>query len=95
MKFYKVYEILDNTEEELESYPRYFVGAFKEEIGAKQLCKIIDIADCNSTKIEYGEIIEQDVRDLFVYGLKGGDCLKELAILIKRYHPINDDELIK
>jgi len=99
-KFYKIYEILDNVEEELECYPEYFVGAFLSEESAKELCKYIDISDCNSTKIEYAEITEQDIKDIEEFGLQGFDeeGLKEISKLLKEYkknNKQNNEELIK
>ena len=72
-KFYKVYEVEDNIREKLESYPTYFVGAFVKEADAIELCGVIDIAKCNSTKIEYGEITLSDIEDLKEYGLEAAD----------------------
>ncbi|MBE5746226.1 MAG: hypothetical protein E7359_02945 [Clostridiales bacterium] len=97
MKLYKVYEILDNTEEKLDSYPTYFVGAFKEEINAIQLCQAIDIADCNSTKIVYDEIVRGDIEDLYIYGLKNIDfeAAQELKKLVKIYEKENKNNLEK
>ena len=71
--FYKVYEILDNVEEVMTSYPTFFVGAFLNNEMAKMLCKNIDIANCNSTKIVYGIINSKDIEDLKYYGLQGCD----------------------
>ena len=80
-KFYKVYEILDNVSDELESYPTYFVGAFSNEEDAIDLCFIIDSADCNSTKVVYDEITYGDLEDLKVFGLQSADepALLEMA----------------
>lgn len=98
-KFYKIYEILDNFEEELDCYPQYFVGAFVNKNSAEELCKYIDIADCNSTKIEYGEILESDIKDIEEFGLQGFDeeCLNEISKLIKEYKKKNNknEELTK
>lgn len=72
-KFFKVYEILDNVCEELEVYPTYFVGAFSNEPDAIELCGIIDVAECNSTKIVYGGITQEDIEDLKQFGLQSAD----------------------
>lgn len=74
-QFYKVYEILDNVEENLQAYPTYFVGAFVHNDMAEMLCKNIDIANCNSTKIVYGIITQKDIDDLKYHGLQGCDKL--------------------
>ena len=93
-KFYKIYEILDNIEEELGCYPEYFVGAFVSEESAKELSKYIDISDCNSTKIEYAEITEQDIKDIEECGLQGFDeeALKEICRLMKEF---KNEDLVK
>jgi len=72
-KFFKVYEIIDNVNDDLESYPTFFVGAFLKEKDAINLCNVIDISNCNSTKIIYGEITESDINNLKEYGLQGAD----------------------
>lgn len=97
MNFFKVYEILDNVEEKLENYPTYFVGAFVNKNSAEELCKYIDIADCNSTKINYGEILESDVLDLQNFGLQGFDeeALKEIKNIFNKLKKQNNEEIIK
>ena len=70
--FYKVYETLDNDPEDSEC-PTYFVGAFQDKERSNNLCKAIDICDCNSTKIVYGEITKKDVVGLKKFGLHAAD----------------------
>ena len=79
-EFFKVYEIIDNVNDNLEIYPTFFVGAFLKEEDAINLCYVIDISNCNSTKIIYGEITESDINDLKQYGLQGADKLALLQI---------------
>lgn len=82
--YFKVYEVLDNVLEQQDTYPTYFVGAFLDKKMAEGLCKCIDIADCNSTKILYSVITPKDVQDLKKYGLKAADssALSEIKKLI-------------
>lgn len=92
--FFKVYEILDNVSDELEIYPTYFVGAFKNESDAIQLCEIIDIADCNSTKTVYGEISQEDIEDLKQFGLQSADeeALLQIERMLKEKEKGEGDE---
>lgn len=99
-KLYKIYETLDNTELEPECYPRYFVGAFEKKEQAEKVCMCIDIADCNSTEIEYGEISEDDIKDVLEFGLQGFDekCLKIVGEMLKKFKSkikITENEIIK
>lgn len=96
-KFYKIYEILDNVEQELNCYPTYFVGAFSKKESAEETCEYIDIADSNSTSIEFGEITESDIKDLNEFGLQGFDeeGLKEIGRLMKKYKQNKKEELVK
>ena len=89
--YFKVYEVLDNVLEQQDTYPTYFVGAFLDKKMAEGLCKCIDIADCNSTKILYGVITPKDVQDLKEYGLKAADssALSEIKKLINQ--PVNEN----
>lgn len=80
-KFFKVYEIIDNTYEDMKVYPTYFVGAFVNKKQAIKLCNVIDIVYCNSTKIVYGGITSSDINDLKKYGLKAAD--KSALIVIE------------
>lgn len=84
--FYKVYEILDNTSEELTVYSVYFVGAFADKKMAESLCECIDVANCNSTKIIFGNITKNDVIDLKTHGWQGGDkeVLEEISAILKQ-----------
>lgn len=84
-KFYKVYEIIDNVCEELDSYPTYFVGAFVNERDAIELCGIIDVTECNSTKIIFDEITYSDIEDLNKYGLQAADepALLQMASMLE------------
>lgn len=92
--FFKVYEILDNVSDELEIYPTYFVGAFVNEADAIQLCEIIDIADCNSTKTVYGEITQEDIEDLKQFGLQSADeeALLQIERMLKEKEKGEGDE---
>ena len=93
-KFYKVYEIIDNVCEELQVYPTYFVGAFVNPKDAQDLCKSIDISNCNSTKIVYDEITMGDVNDLKQYGLQMADeqAIAQIKFLLKSIHKNQDLE---
>ena len=93
-KFFKVYEILDNVEVEMESYPTYFVGAFENEPDAIELCGMIDIAECNSTKIVYGEITSADIEDLKQFGLQSADeaAILEIAAMLKNQSKTKTEE---
>lgn len=95
MKYYKVYEILDNIEIKQDIYPVYFVGAFEKEEDANKLCEVIDIMDCNSTHIEFNEITKQDVLDLKKFGLQAADksAMQEIEKIIKNLN--KEDELTK
>ena len=96
-KFYKIYEILDNIEEELECYPKYFFVAYLNKKSAEDACKNIETADCNSTKIEFAEINENDIQDIDEFGLQVFDeeVLKEIARLKKEYKNNRVEELVK
>lgn len=84
-KFYKVYEVEDNVSYEAESYPAYFVGAFVDEAAAIELCGVVDIAKCNSTKIVYDEITYSDIEDLKIYGLEAADeeALNQMSSMLE------------
>lgn len=85
-KFYKVYEIEDNVEYKSDNYLTHFVGAFKDKNKAESLCICIEVANCNSTKIEFGEITIEDAKDVVEYGLNSidFDTMVELDKLIKQ-----------
>ena len=92
-KFYKVYEVLDNVSDELEVYPTYFVGAFLQEADAVELCGVIDVADCNSTKIVHDEITYADIEDLKVFGLQAADetALAQIATMLENQPKANEN----
>lgn len=90
-KFYKVYEILDNTEEIMDTYPTYFVGAFLDKEEAEILRIMIDITDCNSSEIKHDFITENDVKDLKNFGLKSCDDTAKEEIL--KYLKPKDKEI--
>lgn len=94
MKYYKVYEIIEDNFRQIGLKGKTCVGIFKNEDRAKYLTFVIDVQDCNKTEIKYEQINKQDLLDLHKC-FKGSDCTDEIIQISKNIFKTEDKEFIK